>query len=388
MPTPETYDVAVVGAGVFGAWAALSLQQSGKKVLLVDAYGAANSRASSGGESRVVRMGYGADEIYTRWAMRSLALWQELFSRTGQPLFHRTGVLWMARDEDAYVSATLATLESLNVEVERLERAALVERYPQIDFGPITWAVFEPQSGVLMARQCVRLVVEEALRNGVSYLTEAVTTPVGPGDHARLDFILTSNGRRIRAEHFVFACGAWLPKVFPQILGDLIHPTRQEVFFFGVAAGDRRFAPPSMPVWLDFNELIYALPDLESRGFKVAIDRHGPSCDPDRMDRLPTAEGLREVRDYLAGRLPALKDAPVLETRVCQYENTSNGDFLIDRHPALDNVWLVGGGSGHGFKHGPAVGEYMAARLTGNSVPVEPRFTLATKEKMQKRAVF
>jgi sarcosine oxidase len=388
MPAFESYDVAVVGAGVFGAWTALRLQQAGKRVALLDAYGAANSRAGSGGESRVIRMGYGADEIYTRWAHRSLALWQEFFSRTGHSLFHRTGVLWMACEEDAYVSATLRTLESLNVEAERLSRATLAERFPQIDFGPVTWGMFEPGSGVLMARRCVQAVAAEALRLGVSYFPEAVLTPIGPGVDARLESIFTSSGRRIGAESFVFACGPWLPKVFPHLLKDLIQPTRQEVYFFGTAAGDGRFAPPLMPVWLDFNELIYAIPDLEGRGFKVAIDRHGPACDPDTLERITTAEGLREVRDYLARRVPALKDAPVLETRVCQYENTSNGDFLIDLHPEFENVWLVGGGSGHGFKHGPAVGEYVAARLTGDGGPIEPRFTLAAKEKVRKRAVF
>ena len=109
--------------------------------------------------------------------------------------------------------------------------------------------------------------------------------------------------------------------------------------------------------------------------------------DPDKGERVVTAEGLDAVRKFLAQRFPALKNAPLLETRVCQYENTSNGDFLIDRHPAFDNVWLVGGGSGHGFKHGPALGEYVAARVVEGGT-VEPRFTLATKGKVQKRTVF
>jgi monomeric sarcosine oxidase len=386
MPRVETYDAAVVGAGVFGAWTAYHLQQAGMGVALLDAYGAGNSRASSGGETRVIRMGYGADEIYTRWAGRSLTLWQEFFSRVGQPLFQQTGVLWMAHDEDSYVSAMLRTLESSGVEIETWSRAALVERYPQIDFGPVTWAIFEPGSGVLLARRAVQALVQEAVRRGVSYLPEAVLSPVEKS--SRLEFIVTSNDRRIFADSFIFACGPWMAKLFPELLGDLIHPTRQEVFFFGVPAGDRRFAPPLMPVWLDFHELIYTIPDIEGRGFKVAIDRHGPECNPDRMARITTAEGLREVRDYLSMRVPALKDAPVVETRVCQYENTSNGDFLIDRHPAFDNVWLVGGGSGHGFKHGPAVGEYVSAGLTGGAGPIEPRFTLAAKEKIRKRAVF
>jgi sarcosine oxidase len=388
MPTVKNIDVAVIGAGVFGAWTAYHLQQAGRRVALLDAYGPANSRASSGGESRVIRMGYGRDEIYTRWARRALTLWQEFFRRTDEGLFFRTGVLWMAHDEDAYVTATLQTLESVGVEIERWSRRELLQRYPQIEFGPVTWAIFEPASGVLMARRAVQRVVQEAIRGGVHYLPEAIRKPVGPGGNARLALIETSSCDHIFADTFVFACGPWLPTLFPELLRDLIHPTRQEVFFFGTPAGTDSFAPPQMPVWLDFQEQIYTIPDLEGRGFKVAIDRHGPVCDPDKLERVVTSDGLREVREYLARRVPVLKDAPVLETRVCQYENTSNGDFLIDRHPSFDNVWLVGGGSGHGFKHGPVLGEYVAAQVSGDGGPIEPRFTLAVKEKVQRRAVF
>ena len=136
---------------------------------------------------------------------------------------------------------------------------------------------------------------------------------------------------------------------------------------------------PALPTWIDFKDEAYGLPDLEGRGIKIAIDRHGPPFDPDSGNRVVTGEGLAEVRRYLARRLPELKDAPVTETRVCQYENTSNGDFLIDLHPQFDNVWLVGGGSGHGFKHGPVVGEYVAARIEGSNEGIEPRFSLESK---------
>jgi glycine/D-amino acid oxidase-like deaminating enzyme len=142
-----------------------------------------------------------------------------------------------------------------------------------------------------------------------------------------------------------------------------------------------------MPAWIDFGAEIYGLPDLEQRGFKVALDRHGPPFDPDTGERGVTDETLAAVRTHLAQRFPALQAAPLVEARVCQYENTSNGDFLIDRHPDFDNVWLVGGGSGHGFKHGPALGEYVAGCiLTGSSS--DTRFTLATKAVVQQRAVF
>ncbi len=383
MKTGKTYDVAVIGAGVFGAWTAYHMRQSGAQVILLDAYGVANSRASSGGESRIIRMGYGPNEIYTQWSMRSLGLWQDFFRRVEQPLFHRTGILWMAHEQDRYASETLRTLAKLGVRFERLSRLELEKRYPQIAFGTVTWGLVEPDSGALMARQAVQAVVQETVKNGADYLTEAVTSPTGSG---RLSSVTTQTGQAISAGSFVFACGPWLPKMFPELLEDRIQPTRQEVYFFGPPAGDRRFAPPALPAWFDLGDEVYGVPDLDNRGFKIALDRRGPAFDPDTGKRVVTPEGLLEVREFLARRFPGLKDAPVLETRVCQYENTSNGDFLIDRHPAFDNVLIVGGGSGHGFKHGPALGEYVAARVTEGGA-VESRFTLATKGQVRERSI-
>ena len=185
----------------------------------------------------------------------------------------------------------------------------------------------------------------------------------------------------------MFACGPWLPKLFPDLLGELVHVTRQEVIFFGVPPGDDSFNRGVMPAWIDFNDLVYALPNLDGRGIKIAIDAHGEEFDPDRGERIVSASGLQAVREYLAKRVPRLAQAPVTETRVCQYENTSNGDFLIDRHPMFENVWIVGGGSGHGFKHGPVVGEYVARMISGDG-PEERRFTLATKERVRQRKVY
>ncbi|MGH9939332.1 MAG: FAD-dependent oxidoreductase [Blastocatellia bacterium] len=381
----RSYDASVIGAGVFGSWIAYHLQQAGLRVSLIDAYGAANNRASSGGESRIIRMGYGADEIYTRWSRRSLAVWQEFFARIGrQELFRCTGVLWMARENDPYTIATLRTLERVGANFEQLRRDELERRYPQINFGQAPWAIYEPMSGVLMARRAVQSVADFVARNGGDYLIGSVVAPAGSG---RLNEVVTRGGSKISANVFVFACGPWLPKLFPALLRDRIHPTRQEVYFFGVPDGDTRFAPPLMPAWIDFGAEIYGLPDLENRGFKLAIDRHGEAIDPDTAERNLTEDLLCEARAFLAERFPALKNAPLVESRVCQYENTSNGDFLIDRHPDFDNVWLAGGGSGHGFKHGPALGEYVAARVIEGG-EIERRFTLATKETVRKRAVF
>jgi monomeric sarcosine oxidase len=385
MTAAKSYDVAVIGAGVFGSWTAYYLRKSGASVALFDSYGPSNARASSGGESRIIRMGYGPAEIYTRWSMRALPLWKQLFADAGQPqLFHPTGVLWMFHDGEQYALDTLATLQKCGAKFDTLALADLRARYPQISFDDATWGILEPESGVLMARRAVEAVVWQAQKNSAEYHQESV---LAPNERGRVSILKTASGSTISAGTFVFACGPWLPKVFPAILGDRIFPSRQEVFFFGVPAGDTRFERPAMPTWINLRDEYYGMPDIESRGFKIAFDRHGEAVDPDTQSRLASAEGAAAARQYFARRFPALKDAPLVETRVCQYENTSNGDFLIDKHPALENVWLVGGGSGHGFKHGPSLGEYVAARITqGGSI--EPRFSLATKQPVEQRAVF
>src|ERR1700688_1554665 len=386
----KTYDVVVCGAGVFGAWTAFHLARRGQRVLLIDAYGPGNSRASSGGESRIIRMGYGADELYTRWAMRSLVQWKELFAETmgTTPLFHQTGVLWLGNKDYARLNEMTAVLTRCKVAFESLSESAIVQRYPQFSSHDLGVGILETESGVLMARRAVSGVVESALSLGVEYRQTQVTPPnTTDSNTSRLDAISTNNDEKISAAQFVFACGAWLGKIFPEILGPRIFPSRQEVFFFGVPPGNSRFSAPLLPTWLIQADEVYGMPDLESRGFKIAFDSHGDRVDPDTQSRVVSAESIERVREYVAKRFPALANAPIVETRVCQYENTSNGDFLIDRHPEINNVWFAGGGSGHGFKHGPAFGAYLAQQLSDGG-PAEPRFALASKATEQKRAVY
>jgi glycine/D-amino acid oxidase-like deaminating enzyme len=365
----SAFDAVVVGAGVFGAWTSLHLRRTGRTVVLLDVYGAGNSRSSSGGESRILRMGYGADEIYTRWAMRSRELWVELFEQIGRPeLFRKTGVLWTPRFGDDRAGTTQAAFEKCGVTFQQFTTADLARSFPQLRFREDRIGLFEPESGVLLARRAVQAVVEEAVREGVEYRTDAADVSNPP-------------------ETMVYACGPWLPRIFPEHLAGRIRVTRQEVFFFGTPAGDPSFAPPRMPVWIDITDEhgAYTIPNIENRGFKLAFDKHGPEFDPDTGDRV--ARGLDAARDFLSERFPALAAAPLVESRVCQYENTGTGDFLIDRHPDLKNVWLVGGGSGHGFKHGPAVGEHVCALIEGRE-KVAPRFSFASKARVPQRSVF
>jgi glycine/D-amino acid oxidase-like deaminating enzyme len=311
-------------------------------------------------------------------------MWQDFCQRSGKPLLQRTGVLWLVLAGDEYTSDSLKTLQRAGLAPERLSVEELHNRYPQFNLDGVSWGLLEPSSGVILARQAVQALVEDQIQAGTRYVQEAVLPPRGA---RRLVSMTTTGGNVINAGTFVFACGPWLPALFPELLGNRFFITRQEVFFFGVPAGSNQYAPPAMPVWLCLAHQVYGIPALTGRGFKIAFDRHGPEFDPENGGRIITSDGLHETREYLGKRFPALKDAPVLETRVCQYENTSSGDFLIDHHPDFDNVWLVGGGSGHGFKHGPVVGE-CAANLVVGRTAVEPRFSLNNKLPFQNRMVF
>lgn len=383
---PEQWDIVVIGAGVFGAWTAERLRGAGKKVLLIDAWGPAHARASSGGESRMTRAAYGADAIYSRMAWDSLTDWKLLSTISGLPVFHQTGVLFFFQEEQPYARETAAVHTALGLPTQMFDRSAMARRFPQMDFSDIALGIYEPELGVLMARRAVQTLVERYVRSGGSYLqAEVVPPPAGKA----LDAVTTRAGEVVKSKRFVFACGPWLPKLFPDMLGGRIFPTRQEVFFFAPPAGDLRFSLGQLPGWADFNhgDLYYGFPDLETRGFKIAHDRHGAPIDPDDGDRIASVQGLETVRRYMERRFPALKGAPLVESRVCQYENSANGDFLIDLHPDWPNAVLLGGGSGHGFKHGPQVGRYAAELALGTLAKKELRFSLASKGKVQDRSV-
>lgn len=374
-------DVVVVGAGVMGSWIALQARREGWRTTLIDAFGAGHSRATSGDETRIIRASHSDDPFYSRWSREALPLWKALADETGERLFVPSGVLWLAHDEGGWEASSEITLRALGIPVERLTPAEIADRWPQLRADDLAFAIFEPEGGFLMARRGVaavaRTFVAEGGRFELAWADPVMTGMTAAMDGRRLLEVTTRGGISHAAETFVFAAGPWLPSLFPEVLGSLIRVTKQDVIFLGPPAGDDRFAAEALPCWLDSEGTFYGIPAVDGRGMKIGPDRYGPPFDPTDGERVVDPESVRTMRAYLAMRFPALADAPVVETRVCQYETTPDSQFIIDRHPDFDNVWLVGGGSGHGFKHGPVIGRHVVGRLRGAPVgPGEERFGL------------
>jgi len=367
-------DVVVVGAGAFGGWTAFHLLQYGARVTLLDAWGAGHLRGTSSGETRIIRTGYGTKAIYTAWAWRALSLWKHWQREWRTPLLISSGVLWLSTEEDEYVRASLAAMERLKIPYERLSTSDLRKRYPPMSTEGINFGYLETQAGFLRARKATETVAAEVARAAGRVMVAAVEPPAG--NHRRLKQLRLADGQHLEAGHFVFACGPWLAQLFPRLLARRIRVTKQEVFFFGPPAGDRRFEPASQPAWIELVREFYGIPASDGRGLKVANDHSGPLFDPTRGERVVSPESSEAARRYLALRFPDLASAPVVETRVCQYERTPDSHLVIDRHSDYENVWIVGGGSGHGFKLGPAVGEVVARQvlqLGGEAIPAEMR---------------
>ena len=371
-PTP---DLVVVGAGVLGSWTALAAQRVGLRTVLVDAYGVAHSRATSGDETRIIRASHGDDVLYTRWSRDALDAWRRFADESGETLFVGAGALWFAHREDGFEAASERTLRAEGITVERLEPAEVATRWPQVAVDDLAFALHEPEAGLLMARRGVAAVVRAFIAAGGRF--ELADVRPNAGADGRLDHVVTADGGTLAAGAFVFACGPWLPRLFPSVVGDLIRVTKQDVVFLGPGAGDGRFAAEWLPCWVDYDASFYGVPAVDGRGPKAAPDRYGPVFDPSDGERIVDPDTVRLARRYLSLRFPALAGQPVVETRVCQYETTPDTHFIIDRHPGLANAWVVGGGSGHAFKHGPVIGDLVAGLVQGaRRQPGHDRFAL------------
>ncbi len=375
--------VAVVGAGAFGGWTALALRRRGVEVVLLDAWGPGNLRASSGGETRVIRGMYGADQVYVDWVVRSLELWQDAERRANRRFYHRTGVLWMFSVDDRYARTSIPLLEAANLPVDELSIDEARRRFPQVSFDGVHSVFFEREAGYLTARLGCQAVAEALVAEGGEF--RRVAARPGPIERGRLTRLDLADGGTLLADAYVFACGPWLGTLFPEVIGDGVLATRQEVFYFGADDAERRFDEGTLPIWFDFTDRIYyGIPGNLERGFKIADDTRGEPIDPTNSQRSVTPARLAEARAAVARRFPDMARGPLLGAEVCQYENSPDGHLIAGTHPAAENLWILGGGSGHGFKLGPALGLNAAAWIGGEGAPPE-LFALRRLAEISKR---
>ena len=352
----------VVGGGIFGSALADRLVASGWEVTLVDSLEPGDPRSESGGETRMMRYSHGANRFYTELAYRSLALWREL----GDGVLIEAGAVWLAHRDDGWESDSEATLRAAGVPVERLTPEETARLFPSLKVDDVIFGLLEPEAGVLRAGDGVRALVARARAGGLQ-LVRAPAAPAGAG--ASLP-----DGRRLEADHVIWACGAWLARLFPDLMP--LRVTRQDVCLFDVPA---EWTTPPVPGWLDFDSSFYGHGLVEPHGMKVSNDREGPEIDARARPERASEESVARSTAYLAERFPALAGAPIRSAPVCHYSLTADGGFVFARHPRHERVWLLGGGSGHGYKHGPAIAEQVAAVLRGESEP-EPRFALGARE--------
>jgi sarcosine oxidase len=339
----------VVGAGIFGTSLAHRLALGGWQVTLYERHEPGHAKAASGGESRLIRYAHGADAWYARSAWRARELWRELEAETGRELLVESGIAWFARSTDGWEAESERVLRAAEIPVERLEPDTGRELFPSFEPGDLEFILWEPHAGVLRARDATIATAEAAQRAGVRLLHE------------------TAEPSGVEGDIVVWACGAWLPALFELP----IRVTKQDVLFFRAEGWET----PGIPAWVEYDRAIYGLGDLDGKGVKVAPDAEGPEFDPEDGERVASAETEARARAYLADRFPGLRDAPLSGFTVCQYALTPDTNFVLAQR---DGVWILGGGSGHGFKHGPALAEYAARVVTGEEEPIE-RFGLGPR---------
>src|SRR5215218_6439601 len=349
-------EAVIVGAGTFGASLAWWLARGGGRVTLVDQFGPGDPRASSGGETRLYRCAHGPDAEYTAMARRARALWRELEDESGEHLLVECGIAWFAHREDGWEAVSERTLAAQGIPAERLDVESAARLYPSFRGDDLAFVLVEPEGGVLRAESSVRALAAQAVAHGAR-IVRGRAQPDGAG-------AVLEDSTRLEGDIVVWACGPWLAHLF----GDLVWlaVTRQELLFFD---GGPAWRMPGLPGWCDYDCARYGTADIDALGVKAAIDDEGPPLDPDaELSSEATTEA--QVRAYLRDRFPALEHAPIVATRSCRYEITADTHFIAAPHPAHPSVWLVGGGSGHGFKHGPPMAERLAGAFReGTSLP-------------------
>lgn len=400
--------VVVIGAGCWGGFIAWHLRKAGNRVTLVDQYGVANSRATSGDETRGIRSSYGdrtlSAELWVRWARESITRWrefdQEHGKRFGTRFFYTTGDLLLRPAPESFSTKSREIWDKLGVRYEALDEAEAQKRWPQINSQGNQVLLYEPDAGVARARDSVQAVVTLARDAGVEFRVGRVSP--GPIANGRMQYVTLQDGTRLAGDAYVFATGAWMHKTLPEFMGGKTLRPLGHVAYFGTPVDDQRFTFPNIPSWNVPGVTGWAALPADSFGFRVrgslrtqaaAPGAGGPAgaagappaapgaaappppppaasnpadSDPDLSARWTTDRQIDGARNVLKRYFPAMGDAPILATRACHYEISVNRDFIVDRIPGAENAWITGQGQAEGFKFSIVIGEYAAWRIMGD----------------------
>jgi len=411
-------DIVVIGAGIWGSFTAYHLRRMGANVTLVDAYGPGNARSTSGDETRGVRSSYGdrpgaLGELWMLWAREAMTRWLAFDEEWGRDmrlnLFHVTGDLILRDDWDNFQLRCKLWWDRHKIPYAILAPDDVRRSFPVIGLDDITAVLYERDAGVVRARRAVHAVAAAYEKlGGKIIIGRASPVKVTNG---RLEAISLDTGTTLRADTFIYAVGPWLGKTFPDLFAKKTRVPIGYVCYFATPIGDHRFTYPNLPSFNFPGVTGWPALPVDNRGFRVRGTERAPTPpaavvasgqtsknanssttdsgsnlanassaarqtgqqadvppqqqDPDTSDRWLPPDRLEGSRRFVAHRFPLLKDAPIAQTHACHYESTSNGNFIIDKHPAWANVWIAAGGNAEGFKFGPKIGDYVAQRVMG-----------------------
>lgn len=351
------HDVGIVGLGAMGSMTALELARRGQRVIGFDRFRPPHPFGSSTGRSRIIREAYFEHPQYVPLVQRAYVKWAELERDGKLPLLSLTGGLMIGPPEGILVTGARRSATLHGLPFEMLTARDLRRRFPVFRARQNEAGLYEPRAGVLRPEAAIETALALAASVGADLRFDQPVLEWRAA--AEAISVLTSTGE-YRVRRLVLAGGAWMAGTLPGVpLGLTV--ARQPLFWFE-PKGDRALvSPEQMPVFIwewAAGQLFYGFPDQGS-GVKVAIHHQGEPADPDTVQRPAGPEEAERLRVIMAELTPAF-NGRLLESAVCLYTNTPDGDFLIDRSPADARVILASPCSGHGFKFAPALGEVLA----------------------------
>lgn len=357
--------VGVIGLGGTGGAALRFLAEARHAAIGFEQFQLGHDRGSSHGESRIIRYTY-PDLLYTQMMGDAYPLWHALEEAAGEELLVRCGGVVFGPQGNERVLRTEAVLQETGLPYERLTPVQVAERFPALHLAPDEIAVYQQESGFLRAGRCVRANARLAQAAGAQVLESSPLREITP--HGSEVVCRDGAGGEWVFDRVIVTAGAWIGRFFPKLHLPL-GVTRQEIAYLGVDRNEASFAPGRFPVWIDAGEKFYGFPsDGQIEGVKLAANHPGEPVDPDRVDRTVADAWLAKVIEYASRRMPDL--APrVTAANTCLYTNTPDEHFILDRAPDVENVWLVSGCSGHGFKFTVLLGKIMADLATGGAYP-------------------